>query len=165
MPRTRRPLLALAVASGLLAGCIQAPVRVVAETSEGADFSNVRTFAQVPPETDGPRVGPTVEKEIAEQLMERGLTRAPLESADIAVNFRAHGVRQQRIEDRGDPDASWKVDVSYIQGTLEIDVFQPETQKVLWRGIGHIDVYSDPAMDQASKKVVRKIMERFPIQK
>jgi hypothetical protein len=54
---------------------------------------------------------------------------------------------------------------TYDEGTLLIDVLEPGSQRLLWRGVGRAEVHriSDPAKrEERLREAVAKILERFP---
>lgn len=55
----------------------------------------------------------------------------------------------------------------YTEGSLVIDALNPKTKKIIWRAIGvkELNEYNTPQeKTEAVKKIVNKIMEKFPKQ-
>ncbi len=144
-------------------GCIQAPVTVEAVAIPGADLAGARTYALVAPPWDHPRVGATIEKEIPKQLDAKGLEAVPIDQADLAVSYRATGVRRQRSRTEAGTEVVYTVRESYIEGTVEIDVFDARTRDLMWRGVGMIDIAREPSAPAASAKAVRAILAELPV--
>ena len=144
-------------------GCVQAKVHVDSFVTPGADLMSVQTYALVPPPWPHPIVGERIESEIRGVLEAKGIRERPLDQADIAVSFRATQQRRQRVRSVVDPDTmTYRVQEGYIEKTVEIDVFDATSREVLWRGIGRIDVVTDPALPTAAAKSVREILREFP---
>ena len=142
--------------------CIQAPVRVTVLTVDEAGLLEAETFARIPPPWEHPQAGAAIEAEIDKVLERKGFRSVPVEEADFVVSYRGRSVERVRRRTVSDIDATYHVRERYIEGTLEIDVFHPETGAILWRGIGEIDVVSEPAIPQAARKAVRAVLEDFP---
>lgn len=157
----------LALASLLLAsGCYH--VKVTAEAEPGADLSGIETFAHAPrdPAVDsGPESRPVseaVRAQIDAELTGKGYRAAPLESADIVVAFQARGVERSRLQDAGDPDATFYVVRDYVEGTLVIDVFSAGRSRPAWHGVGTVDFAHESNAPRAARRAVRDILARFP---
>ena len=146
----------------LLVACIQAPVRVETFHTQRADLEAIQSFAMIEPPWEHPVAGDTIRSEIVEQLKNKGLREVPAGEADMFVSFRATAVRATRRRTRHDLDTQYTVEEPYLEGTLEIDFFDPNDREVIWRGVGHVDIFSEPAVPIAAAKAVRAVLEEFP---
>jgi len=57
---------------------------------------------------------------------------------------------------------------NYDDGTLVIDVINPKTKKIVWRGVGQAEVQQQDTPSEKQKylnEIVTKIMEKFPAKK
>ena len=158
-------LVAAWVAVALLAGplaCIQAPVEVQTFDPQRADLGAIRSFAPIPPPWPHPLAGADVEQEIRDALLAKGLTLAPESEADMLVAYRGVGIEKSRRRTQVDAESQYTVEEEYIEGTLEIDMFDPADRQVIWRGVGQIDIFSAGAIPAAARKAVRAILAEWP---
>jgi hypothetical protein len=154
------PLLVLAA----LLACIQAPVSVDVVTDQEARLARVESFALVPPPWPHPEeIATAIEGQIRKSLEAKGLHETAPDAAEVAVSYRAPQKRGQRIVTIPDPDtAGYLVRQDYIEKTVEIDVFDAKTRKLLWRGIGRINVVSAQSLPAAAVKATREVLDEFP---
>jgi hypothetical protein len=160
----RRWLLCLALA-GL--GCATAPsrVEVTTEANPEIDFARFQTFAQAEPPWEHPVVGERVRQEINREFESRGYRLASLEEADLVIVFRARAVRATRQQKVPDPDTFYYYRLErYIEGTLEIDIFDSGQEKRIWQGVGMVDVHSESQAEAAAARAVAAILAGFPEQ-
>jgi hypothetical protein len=154
-------ILILAFVVGTLA-CIQAPVEVQVFDTERADLTKIRSFALIPPPWPHPEAGADIESQIRDVFESKGLTEVEPGDADMLVSYRASGERRSRRRTTADISTQYTVEEEYIESTLEIDLFDPGSREVLWRGVAHVDVFSDPAIPAAARKAVRAILADWP---
>jgi hypothetical protein len=170
-----RPVLAAVVL--VLGACHPVQVRTV--VAPGADFSNRKTFHLMTPK---PRVNaqrsesdPVLVNSITYQRM-RQAVQADLEqkgysytdqgqSMSIAIYASAKDKLDVRTWDYGYGWRRWpreRTEVyQYTQGTVIIDVVDPASKELLWRGQGRAEVSDDPTkyseeLDKASNKILAK---------
>jgi hypothetical protein len=174
------PLLTAAV---LLAACN--PIRVSTVVAPDANFANFRTFKvlDVPPRRGGapltandPMLNNSItnralRQHLATAFAERGYTPDPA-NPDFTVAYYAslrgeldvtawdYGYRGRWGGFREEPGY---VVTPYLQGTVIVDVVNPRTHELVWRGRGVSDVSDDPeTYAQNLKRSVGEIVKRFP---
>jgi hypothetical protein len=175
------PLVAAAV---LLAACN--PVRVTTMVAPDANLASFRTFRvmNVPPRRAGASQIPN------DPMLDNSITnRALRHDLDSAFTARGYAIDQANPDftvayyasRRGELDVTawdygypgrwggWRgrpglVEVTpFTEGTVIVDVVNPKTHELVWRGRGVSDVSDDPM--EYSKNVdraVREIVKRFP---
>ena len=153
------------------AACSAFAQKITIEFDGGADFTKYKTFAirdgqlnSRNPALNSELVKKQIEADIARDLTARGLTMVTGPS-DLNVRFRFGSAR--RVETEAYP-AGWRgfgtriVRVPYTEGTLVIDLRDPLTRSLVWRGIASEDK-SDPAKIEGKlDDMVRKSLERYP---
>ncbi len=179
MNRRIRPerFLAAALAAAMLAGC--APMRIDSYLERGADVRRYRTYswgeadvqATGDPRLDNNRFfSERVQRAVEAGLAAKGFEKVTTGSADAVLRY--HARVNQRVQ-RSDSDRQYgrceDADCGpfvYDAGTLLIDVIDPWTQRVVWRGWaettfdGVID--NQDWMEQRIDEAVRKILARLP---
>lgn len=174
-------LLLLGVALGV--GC--SSIRVVTDFDPDTEFSGFEEYAWLPderPEGD-PRlhndlVDAVVRRSVDRTLSERGFRKVPLASANFLVTYylgletridvqTVHSsFRYSRRGWSGSVGTDTRVR-QYERGTLLVDVLDPSSRRLVWRGSADSRVGSrtDPARrDQQIDDAVRRILDRFPPQ-
>ena len=162
------------------------PIRVSTTVAPDANFANLRTFRvlNVPP-----RRGPASNIP-NDPMLDNSITNRALRQ-HLGNAFTAHGYRVDQADPdftvayyasrRGELDVSawdygypgrwggWRrgpelVDVRpYIEGTVIVDVVNPKTRELLWRGRGVSDVSDDPeTYAQNLNRTIGEIVKRFP---
>jgi hypothetical protein len=105
---------------------------------------------------------------IRQELEARGYQYAP-ERADLDVAYYASATPRMDIRTwdygydwRGLPITSTEV-VTYEEGTVIIDVIDPVTHRLMWRGQGRAPVSTNPdEYIRQIRKAVHEIIEKFP---
>jgi len=176
MKRDRRPIVALAAAL-LTASC--APLMVTAIQQQTFELSQYRTYAwaaadgAVPgdPRLDNnPFFHQHVHAAIDRELQAHGFEPAP-SMPDLRVHYYASAT--QRIHIRGNDTATTICQGCaaqvYDEGTLVIDLTDPDTGAVVWRGSGQTDlaaaVNDQARMERTLDRLVRRILDQLPRQK
>jgi hypothetical protein len=181
----RRSLGGLLVGLVALSGC--STLRVESLPAPDANFSRSATFMIVerPTQVDmvrpasfspsvmlnNPIVDQMVRAEIRRSFESRGYTLTS-ENPDFVVAYTARAIEQVDIDDRDYPyrydDYPYRYnDCCYIyeftEGAVMIDVVDPETNELLWRGSGVATVSEDPQeyMRQLSR-IIDSVVDRFP---
>lgn len=174
----RVPLVAIAA---LLAACASKP-EIRSNVDPAADFSRYRTFGFYD-EATGRKpdyesfANQYIKSAIVRELQARGLQQA--QTPDLLVNI--HVQTKDKIRVSETPSASygyygyrgsmygWGAGVSttvdnYTEGTLNIDVIDRTSSKLLWEGIavGRINEQARDNMQPAIDAVVKQVFERFP---
>jgi hypothetical protein len=174
---TAVPLAALA-----LAGCA-AQVAVTADYDRSANFAALRTYAWRPGAQQGvsdPRFDNTLLDMRVRAAVDRVLTAkgyqqaAPATTADFLVGYHAV-VRQKatfqtinrwygyRVGGRGGWPQTYVHD--YDEGTLLIDIIDPASMDLLWRGTGTgvVDPQASPEKrERRINEAVNAILSKFP---
>lgn len=164
-------------------------IRVSTDHDPGIDFERFERFAwledplrELPRSADTPAVDPfeqntlldqRVRAEVEAALAERGFQRVPREEADFLLRYQ---VLAREVLDStpsfvsggyGGRHVSGGVGFyggvhSYQQGTLVIDVIDPRTDRIAWRGWA--DRRSRPGHVDTNRFVaaVKHVMEKFP---
>jgi hypothetical protein len=174
-------LLILGVALGV--GC--SGVSVVTDFDPDVEFTGFKKYAWLPDERPGgdPRlhndlIDAVVRRSVDGSLAERGFEKVPLASADFLVTY--YLGLETRIDVRTVHSSfrysrrGWSGSVGtdtrvrqYERGTLLIDVLDPSSRRLVWRGSAdsRVSSRSDPARrDQQIDDAVRRILDRFPPQ-
>ena len=153
---TRPGLWVLLLASALTWGCASTP-NTFANVAPDADFSQYSTFGFLDkPSTDGERYESMetsfLKVAVAQEMDRRGFSYA--ESPDLLINFYIHTkekIRSRSVPTTGayygyrdpfyDPWLDYGVGVAYetridqyTEGTLNIDVIDAKTNKLVWEG-------------------------------
>lgn len=174
-PRTVR-ILYVAIAALSLAGC--ASLSVSSYVERGVDLRQYRTFRWGPTEglyTGDPRLDNNrffdehVRTEVEAGLSARGFEKVA-DTPDILVHY--HASVTQRVDAReldreyGSCENESCRPYVYEAGTLVVDLVDPRTKKVLWRGWaeGAIDGVIDNQtwMEEKIGDAVARILERLP---
>jgi Domain of unknown function (DUF4136) len=154
----------------LLAACAWAQ-KVTVEFDEAADFTRYKTFAIRAGQLNSknPALNSELVKKKIDADIERGLTARGLEITDgkSDLNVRWHFGTARRVETEAYP-AGWRgwgtrvVRVPYAEGTLVIDLRDPATKSLVWRGIAS-EEKNDPAKIAGKlDDMVRKTLEKYP---
>jgi len=177
----RRRLLAwttLAVTAALVAGCA-ARMRVNAYMPAGMDLGQYRTYGWAPADelpTGDPRLDSNrffserVRAAVELELAPRGLVKVASGSPDLLVHY--HARVEQAIES-ADLDRDYGRCATtdcrpyvYAAGTLLIDLIDPRTKSVVWRGWAEgslAGAVEDQAwLEQTVDETVARILARFP---
>ena len=139
------------------------------------DFSKYKTYTWVhATNIEDPLMRQRAEDEINRQLQQKGLRLASdTEQADLGVTV--NGATDERHTLRTFYD-SWPdgwywggfgtattEDVTYVIGTLVVDLFDMGTKRIIWRGVGTDTLSAKPAKNEKKiAKVVGKMFEHFP---
>lgn len=174
-----RALPVLATLALVLGACNPVHVRTV--VAPGADFSNRKTFRLMTPK---PRANERtsqndpllvnsiaysrIRQSIQTDLEQKGYSYAKEgPSMSVAVYASARDKLDVRTWDYGYGWRRWPREntevYEYTQGTVIIDVIDPTSKDLLWRGQGQAEVSDDPNKfaDQLDK-AINKILEKFP---
>jgi uncharacterized protein DUF4136 len=144
--------------------------KVRSDFDHSANFSKFRTFMWIrEPVTDEPFAAKRIMKAVNLQLTARGL-RQVSQGADLAIGANLATEEKHTWEtyysgSGWDWGAGWTTteEKTYQVGTLTVDVFDAETKKIVWQGIG-IDTLSSHA-DKRTKdrdKQIEKMFRGFP---
>src|SRR6202790_3566268 len=160
-------ILVLAILSGALAWA----QKITVEFDRAADFSKYKTFAirdgqlnSRNPALNSELVKKRIEADIARDLTARGLEMTTGRS-DLNVRYHFGSVRKAEIERY---PAGWRgfgtrvVRVPYTEGTLVIDLRDPSTRSLVWRGIASEEKSDGTKIEGKLDDMVRKAIEKYP---
>ena len=164
------PLMRLFLLALLATGCALAQ-KITVEFDQSADFSKYKTFSirdgqlsSKNPALNSELVRKQIDADIERYLTARGLTKITGPS-DLNVRYRFGSARKNEIETY---PAGWRgwgtrvVRVPYTEGTLVIDLRDPSTRSLVWRGIAS-EEKSDPAKIEGKlDDMVKKAIEKYP---
>lgn len=178
MSTRRRTMAALLIGFVVLQGCSQFKIRT--DYDRAADFGALHTYAwrprpQLPsgdPRFDNAVIDAPVRAAVERVLGTKGYAKTP-GSPDFLVGY--HGVVRSKIDvttvDRtygyrrvgiGSP----RLDVgTYDEGTLLIDVIDPATMKLLWRGSATAVLRQRTSPEKREQRIndaVSEILAKFP---
>ncbi|HEX7897139.1 MAG TPA: DUF4136 domain-containing protein [Planctomycetota bacterium] len=153
-----------------LGGC--SGLEVGHDYDRSQDFSALRTWAWAPSlaseAENGARLSrlerERIQKAIAGELTGRGYPEADVEAADFRIRYDAEiGPRVGWAAPDGRP---YPVDQRVVdQGTLIVDVFTRENDRLVWRGAARMIVdfgLTPEERDARVRDAVRAIFEKFP---
>jgi len=171
------PLTVVVTASLLLASC--APVRVSSYVGRDLDLRRYHTYAWAAPDTfstGDPRLDNNaffierVHQAVDGHLRQKGFEKVGSGQPDFVVHY--HARVEQRLDSKefraGEPGCQGSDcrPFVYDAGTLLIDLVDPRSNQLMWRGWverGLEGVVDDQTwMDQTVDDAVKRIMERFP---
>jgi hypothetical protein len=166
----------------LLTGCATMGIHVDYDTS--ANFAELKTYQWMPrakPSVSDPRVDNAllesrIRTAVDEELAAKGFAKATSGSPDFLVGY--HAAVRSRMDVYAMNDYygyrhGWGWGTSdvhvyqYEEGTLALDVVEPETKRLIWRGSAQAEVNRSATPEKREGRIqeaVRKILERFPPQ-
>ncbi|MBZ5645201.1 MAG: DUF4136 domain-containing protein [Acidobacteriia bacterium] len=173
LPRMVSGALKLALL-GLLAAQVAQAQKVTVEFDKSVDFTKFKTFAirggelnSRNPALTSNLVKKQIESDIEQRLTAKGLTQT---SGDADLNVRYTFGQARKVEVETYP-AGWygrgtrAVRVPYAEGTLVIDLRDPSTRVLVWRGVAS-DEKTDPAkLEGKIDDMVKKSIEKYPPKK
>jgi len=162
---------AVAAALCLIGGC----VTTSATTSPNANLGQYRTFSFFQPTSANPKqlafeqspAGQVVRDRITSDLQSKGLTLSA-DNPDLLVAYHTKTEQKTDVTDWGYGGYYWggpggvTVD-QYTQGTLLIDLIDPKSKQVVWRGTASA-IVNNPENPDTGKlaSAVDKLMKKFP---
>jgi len=148
--------------------------KVTIEFDQAADFSRYKTFAirdgqlnSKNPALNSELVKKQIENDIVRDLSARGL-EVVTGRADLNVRYRFGSARKAELESY---PAGWRglgtrvVRVPYTEGTLVIDLRDPVTRGLVWRGIASEEKNDGAKIEGKLNDMVRKAIEKYPPKK
>ncbi|MGE5326800.1 MAG: DUF4136 domain-containing protein [Deltaproteobacteria bacterium] len=164
----------MALATILFAWSEACAQKVTVQFDEAVDFRQFKTFAirggqrnSRNPALNSELVKKQIETDIARGLTARGLTESSAE-ADLNVRYHFGTGRNSRVEAY---PAGWRglgtryVRVPYAEGTLVIDLRDPRTRSLVWRGIASEEKSDPNKLEGKLDDVVRKTLAKYPPKK
>lgn len=148
--------------------------KITVEFDQAADFSHYKTFAirdgqlnSKNPALNNELVKKQIEADLVRDLMARGLEMTTGKS-DLNVRYHFGSARKSEIESY---PAGWRgfgtrvVRVPYTEGTLVIDLRDPATQSLVWRGIASEEKSDANKIEGKLDSMVKKALEKYPPKK
>jgi hypothetical protein len=145
--------------------------KITVEFDQAADFSRYKTFAirdgqlnSRNPALNSELVKKRIDADIVRDLTARGLEMTTGRS-DLNVRYHFGSVRKSEIETY---PAGWRgfgtrvVRVPYTEGTLVIDLRDPSTRSLVWRGIASEEKSDGTKIEGKLDDMVRKAIEKYP---
>ncbi len=165
---TRALFLMLLAASGAYAQ------KITVEFDQATDFTKYKTFAirdgqlsSRNPALNSELVKKQIEADIVKALTAKGLTMVSGPS-DLNVRYRFGQARKMETEAY---PAGWRgfgtriVRVPYAEGTLVIDLRDPSTKSLVWRGISSEEKSDAAKIEGKIGDMVKKSLEKYPPKK
>jgi hypothetical protein len=159
---------------GLLISCAAFGQKITVEFDQSADFSHYKTFAIRDGQLNSrnPALNSELVKKQIENDIIRGLTARGLEitsgRSDLNVRFHFGTARKSELESY---PAGWRgfgtriVRVPYTEGTLVIDLRDPATKSLVWRGIASQEKVDAAKIEGKLDDMVRKAVDKYPPKK
>ncbi len=145
--------------------------KVTVEFDQAADFSKYKTFAirDGKLNSKNPALNSALVKKQIEADIERGLTAKGLTltsgPSDLNVRYVFGSARKMEAESY---PAGWRgwgtrvVMVPYSEGTLVIDLRDPSTRSLVWRGIASVGKSDASKIEGKLDDMVKKSLEKYP---
>jgi hypothetical protein len=159
---------------GLLSVATAFGQKITVEFDQSADFTRYKTFAirdgqlnSRNPALNSELIKKQIENDIVRDLSARGLEVTP-GKADLNVRYRFGSARKAELESY---PAGWRglgtrvVRVPYTEGTLVIDLRDPSTRSLVWRGIASEEKSDGAKIEGKLNDMVRKAIEKYPPKK
>jgi hypothetical protein len=145
--------------------------KITVEFDQAVDFSRFKTFAirdgvlnSRNPALNSELVKKRIDADIERDLAARGLTKVSGPS-DLNVRYHFGSARKTELESY---PAGWRgwgtrvVRVPYTEGTLVIDLRDPSTRSLVWRGIAREEKSDGNKIEGKLDDMVRKSLEKYP---
>jgi Domain of unknown function (DUF4136) len=148
--------------------------KITVEFDDAADFSQFKTFAirggqlnSRNPALNSELVGKRITADIERALTAKGLTEVA-DHPDLNVRYHFGSAPRTRVEAY---PAGWRglgtrlVRVPYAEGTLVIDLRDPRTRSLVWRGIASEEKNDPSKIRDKLDDMVRKALGKYPPKK
>lgn len=149
--------------------------KVTVEFDQAADFSRYHTFAIRNGQLNSKNaalnsdlVKKQIEADIEQDLTAKGLMQVASGPSDLNVRYTFGSAR--KVETEAYP-AGWYgwgtriVRVPYAEGTLVIDLRDPATRSLVWRGIASEEKSDAAKIEGKLDKMVKKALDKYPPKK
>lgn len=172
--------------AGLIGGCSTMKIR--SDYDRKASFSGLKSFAWTPraqeptgdPRIDNSIVDERIRRAVEGELTRRGFVKRESGTPDFYIGYHAAIERKLNVSvmhdyygygsgfghypERFDPHVKTYAS-EYDEGTLVLDIANPSTMKLLWRGSAQTALMGSTSpqhKEQRVKEAVRRILDRFP---
>ena len=145
--------------------------KITVEFDQAVDFTHYKTFAirdgqlnSKNPALNSELVKKRIDADITRDLTNKGLELTTGKS-DLNVRYRLGSARRQEVETY---PAGWRgfgtrvVRVPYTEGTLVIDLRDPATRSLVWRGIAREEKDDATKIEGKLEDMVRKAIDKYP---
>ena len=149
--------------------------KVTVEFDQAADFSHYKTFAirdgrlnSNNPALNSPLVKKQIEVDIQNDLTAKGLTMVTSGPSDLNIRYTFGAVRKSEVEAYPAGWYGWGtryIRVPYAEGTLVIDLRDPTTRSLVWRGIASEEKNDATKIEGKLDDMVKKSIEKYPPKK
>ena len=146
--------------------------KVTIEFDQTVDFGRYRTFAirdgrlnSANPVLNSELIRQRINADIERGLSARGLILATGGPSDLNVRYTFGAVRRAEVEAF---PAGWRgfgteiVRVPFTEGTLVIDLRDPRTRSLVWRGISTEDKSDAAKIEGKLDNMVKKALDKYP---
>jgi len=157
---------------GLLMTCAAPAQRIEIEADQSVDFAKFHTFAirearlnSRNPSLNGELIRKRLNADIQRALEKKGLTLVESGESDLNVRYTLGAARKTELEAY---PAGWRgfgtqiVRVPYTEGTLVIDLRDPSTRSLVWRGIARQEKSDVAKLEGKLDDMVKKSLDKFP---
>ncbi len=161
-------IVGVSLASLAWLGCV--PVNVSTREMAPVRLDRIETFALLAPPASvsadalyDAEMGQRIRDEIAAQLEAKGYRQVAREEADVTVAFEIRDAEQRMLSDSGDPDSNFMVVKRFVEGRLDVLVYDQGLAENVWRGTAETRI--EGGMVDARKariQSVRAILAEFP---
>jgi hypothetical protein len=147
---------------------------VSTDYDHSVDFSKYRTYTWLhEPNIPDPLLRQQAEDAVNRQLQLKGLRMVTdPEQADLGIAVNGATQEKRTLQTFYDDWPGWywggwgtatTYENTYTVGTLVVDLFDSQTRRVVWRGVGSDTLSEKPAKNEKKiDKVVDKMFEHFP---
>ncbi len=156
----------------LLAAMSAFAQKITVEFDQAADFTKYKTFAirdgqlnSKNPALNSELIKKQIEADIARDLTAKGLQMVASGTADLNVRYRFGSARKTEVDTYPAGWRGWGTRVvrrPYTEGTLVIDLRDPSTKSLVWRGIASEDKGDASKVQGKIDDMVKKSFDKYP---
>lgn len=146
--------------------------KIQIESDAAVDFTQFKTFAireqrlnSANPALNSELVKKQINADIQKALQAKGLTFVAEGKSDLNVRYTLGSARKTELDAY---PAGWRgwgtrvVRVPYTEGTLVIDLRDPNTRSLVWRGIASVDKSDASKIEGKLDDMVKKSFDKYP---
>jgi Domain of unknown function (DUF4136) len=156
----------------LLATMSASAQKITVEFDQAADFTKYKTFAirdgqlnSKNPALNSELIKKQIEADIARDLGAKGLEMVASGPANLNVRYRFGSARKTEVDAYPAGWRGWGTRVvrrPYTEGTLVIDLRDPSTKSLVWRGIASEDKGDASKVQGKIDDMVKKSFDKYP---
>jgi hypothetical protein len=170
MKLTKTPLFGIGL---LLMFAVAAFAKITIDYDHAADFSKYRSFSWIKePNTRNPLMKQRIIGFINIQIANKDFKMVPA-GGDLGIAAHAATHEEKTLETfysglpgwrwRGGWGGEWTTVETYEVGTLVVDLFDNNTQQVIWRGVASDTITDNPEKNTRDlQKVIAEMFKQFP---